>query len=46
MFCILYPPEDSRSRLTDVFMAVGSYFIVVRARDIQGGEAGLLLVVS
>jgi len=29
---------DSRSRLTDVFMAVGSYFIVVRARDIQGGE--------
>lgn len=29
---------DSSSRVSDLLMAVGSYFIVVRARDLQGGE--------
>ena len=30
--------KDSSSRLADLLMAVGSYFIMVRARDLQGGE--------
>lgn len=29
---------DSSSRVSDLLMAVGSYFIMVRARDLQGGE--------
>ena len=30
--------KDSSSRVSDLLMAVGSYFIMVRARDLQGGE--------
>lgn len=29
---------DSSSRVSDLLMAVGSYFIIVRARDLEGGE--------